>query len=398
MALKFNPFTGNFDNVNTKDTELEYTRDDGQKKNIDAASDTVAESINDIDDAIGALSSSPTNYTPADSSIVSNHLIGIDTELGNLSSTIQNFEWQKSVLSATILDPTPLTPSTEDRYLINGTGAGAWVGQDNNIAEWDGSTWIFTTPTTGMFVASDAEPTLLYCFGGASWSTKNFESTTASGFLSKIGFDIQLTNLNSSHVIIGSAGNVATSTDSSAVGDVQASSINGLEIKPDIIDNANINASAAIDLTKLASTTASRALVSNASGFIVASDITDTEISFLDGTTSNIQTQFTNLQADVNTKAVITDVFSVNSTSGTATLTANETYIVDTSGATATLTLPAPATDVFIRIKDNGNANTFNITVLTTGAETIDGQATDVIDSDYESINYVSDGTNWYKL
>ena len=398
MALKFNPFTGNFDNVNSKDTEIAYTRVDGSKKNIAAGSDLVSDALNDLDDAIGSLTSSPSNYSPADASIVGNHLSAIDVELGNLSSTIQNFEWQESVLSATVLDPTPLSPSTGDRYLINGVGAGAWSGQNNDIAEWDGAAWVFTTPTTGMFVASDAEPTLLYCFGGASWDTKNFESTTASGFLSKSGFDIQLTNLNSSHVIIGSAGNVATSTDSSAVGDVQASSVNGLEIKSNIIDNDNINSTAAIDLTKLAATTASRALTSNASGFIVPSAVTDTELSFVSGVTSSIQTQFNDLQTDVDSKAVISDVYSVNSTSGTASLLINETYIVDTSGSTATLTLPAPAVNVFVRIKDNGNSNTNNITVQTTGADTIDGQATDVIDSDFESVNYVSDGVGWYKL
>lgn len=391
MALKFNPFTGNFDNVNTKDVEIEYTRTDGSKKNIDAASDLVSDAINDVDDAIGSLTASPANYTPADSSIVGNHLSAIDTELGNLSSTIQNFEWQESVISATVLDPTPLTPSTGDRYLINGTGAGAWTGQDNNIAEWDGSAWQFTTPTTGMFVASDAEPTALYCFGGATWSVKNFESTTASGFLSKTGFDIQFTDLDSAHVVVGSAGNVATSTDTSSVGDIQASSTSGLEIKSNVITNDNVNSAAAIDLTKLASTTASRVLISNASGFIVPSSVTDTELSFVSGVTSSIQTQ-------LNAKAVITDVFSINTNSGTFTAAANETYIVNTSGASATVTLPAAATDVFVRIKDNGNANTNNITVQTPGAETIDGQASDVINSDYKSVNYVSDGTNWYKL
>lgn len=391
MALKFNPFIGNFDNVNTKDVEIEYTRPDGSKKNIDSSSDLVSDAINDVDDAIGSLTASPSNYTPANSSIVGNHLNAIDTELGNLSSTIQNFEWQESVLSATILDPTPITPSTGDRYLINGTGAGAWVGQNNNIAEWDGSAWQYTSPSTGMFVASDAEPTALYCFGGSSWSVKNFESTTASGFLSKTGFDIQFTNLNSAHVVVGAAGNTATATDTSSVGDIQASSATGLEIKSNVITNDNVNSSAAIDLTKLASTTASRALVSNASGFIAPSTVTDTELSFVSGVTSSIQSQ-------LNSKAVITDVFSINSASGTATLAANETYIVNTSGASATLTLPAASTDIFVRIKDNGNANTNNITVQTPGAETIDGQATDVITSNYESVNYVSDGTNWYKL
>jgi len=391
MALKFNPFTGNFDNINTKDTEILYTRADGQKKNIDAASDTVAESINDLDDAIGSLTASPTNYTPTNSSILSDHLSGIDTELGILASTTQNFEWQSSVISATILDPTPLTPTTGDRYLINGTGAGAWTGQNNDIAEWNGSAWTFSTPTTGTFVASDAETDLLYQFGGSTWSAKNFESTTASGFLSKSGFDIQLTNLNSSHVIIGSAGNVATSIDTSSVGQIQATTTFGLTINNQAITNGNINDFAGIALTKLQALTAERALQTNASGFLATSSVTNTELSFVSGVTSSIQTQ-------LDAKAVITDVFSVNATSGTATLVVNETYIVNTSGAAATLTLPAPTINGFVRLKDNGNSNTNNITVLTAGAETIDGQASDVINSDYASVNYVSDGTNWYRM
>lgn len=398
MALKFNPFTGNFDNVNSKDTEIDYTRDDGSKKNIASGSDLVADAINDLDDAIGSLTSSPTNYSPADASIVGNHLSAIDTELGILASTTQNFEWQSSVISATILNPTPLSPSTGDRYLINGVGAGAWSGEDNNIAEWNGSVWTFTTPTTGTFVASDAETDLLYQFGGSAWSAKNFESTTASGFLSKTGFDVQLTNLNSSHVIIGSAGNVATSTDTSSVGQVQATSTSGLVIKNQAITNGNIDDFAAISPTKLSALTPERALRTNASGFLATSSVTNTEQGYLSGVTSSIQTQFNDLQTDVDTKAVIADIFSVNSTSGTASLLANETYIVDTSGGVASLTLPSPAINVFVRLKDNGNSNTNNITVATAGADTIDGQATDIIDSDYESVNYVSDGTNWYKI
>lgn len=391
MALKFNPFTGNFDNVNNKDVEIEYTRLDGSKKNIDAASDDVANAINDLDDAVGALTPTPTNYTPVDASIVSNHLNAIDAELGALASTTQNFEWQSSVISATILDPTPLTPSTGDRYLINGTGVGAWAGQDNNIAEWDGSAWQYTIPTTGTFVSSDAEPDRLYQFGGSSWSAKNFEATTASGFLSKSGFDIQFTNLNSANVVIGSAGNVATSVDTGSVGQIEASTTFGLTIKNQAITNGSVNDFAAIDLTKLAALTANRAVITNASGFLVDSPITSTELSHLSGASSNIQTQ-------LDDKAVKTDIFSINSNSGTFTATAQETYIVDTSGGAATITLPAAATDTFVRIKDNGNANTNNITVQTPGAETIDGQATDVITSDYEAVNYVSDGTNWYKL
>ena len=63
------------------------------------------------------------------------------------------------------------------------------------------------------------------------------------------------------------------------------------------IDNADIKASAAIAVSKLAATTASRALVSDASGFISAATTTSTEIGYVNGVSSAIQTQLDAKQA-----------------------------------------------------------------------------------------------------
>lgn len=60
------------------------------------------------------------------------------------------------------------------------------------------------------------------------------------------------------------------------------------------ITNVNIDAAAAIALTKLATVTANRALQSDGSGNISASSITATELGHLSGVTSNIQTQLDN--------------------------------------------------------------------------------------------------------
>lgn len=57
------------------------------------------------------------------------------------------------------------------------------------------------------------------------------------------------------------------------------------------IKNSNIKAAAAIALDKLAATTASRALVSDSSGFVSPATTTSTEIGYLNGVTSSIQTQ-----------------------------------------------------------------------------------------------------------
>lgn len=65
-----------------------------------------------------------------------------------------------------------------------------------------------------------------------------------------------------------------------------------------VILNADINASAAITLSKLAAMTASRAVVSDASGFLIPATTTSTEIGYLNGVTSAIQTQL-NLKAPI---------------------------------------------------------------------------------------------------
>lgn len=85
------------------------------------------------------------------------------------------------------------------------------------------------------------------------------------------------------------------------------------------------------------------------------------------------------------------------STSFTA--AAGKTYLVSTSGGAVTVTMPAAALNAFVRIKDSAGAvDTNAITINTPGAETIDGAASETIDSNYQSMTLVSDGTNWFKL
>lgn len=71
-------------------------------------------------------------------------------------------------------------------------------------------------------------------------------------------------------------------------------------------------------------------------------------------------------------------------------------YRVDTT-TTRTLTLPAVNQQLYLRIKDvTGSAAANNITINTPGAETIDGQASLLMTSDYMSLAIISDGTNYF--
>lgn len=69
------------------------------------------------------------------------------------------------------------------------------------------------------------------------------------------------------------------------------------------------------------------------------------------------------------------------------------------TGPITSITIPTAllvAGKEFTVVDGGGNANANNITVDTEGAETIIGQATRVLNIDYESVTFYSDGSNWF--
>jgi len=476
MAIKFNPLTGSFDVVvDTADdtkydnstsgltaadvqaaidevdgnldshldggankhdaTEIDYERADGSKKNIQAGSDEVEAALTDLDDAIGSLDASPSNYTPASPTIVASHLVGIDTALGSLTSTINNFGWHDPVLDKDLTAP-PVGPPIGARYLL-GTDTtasivtGAWAGHDGEMAEWDGSAWVFTSGSNGSFLNVADETNNLYLFGGTTWTAKDFEQTTASGFLSKSGFDIQLTNLSDGNLIVGNSSNVATSVNTASVGDIDADTVAGLTIKPLVIVDGDINGSAAIARTKLASGTANHVIINDGSG-VFSSEANlaisrggtgaGTALAGFDNlspltTKGDILTRngSNNIRIPVGSNGEVLTAdsaeaggvkwsaagqpFVVSSISTNTNAVSGTTYLVDTTAAVQ-VTLPTPAANAFVRIKDaTGGAEANSITVARSGSENIDGVAANVtIDSPYAAEIFVSDGTDWFIL
>lgn len=93
-----------------------------------------------------------------------------------VDSKIQGLDWQESVIDKDLSTP-PGTPSTGDRYIVAASATGDWTGQEEKIAEWDGSAWVFTTPDEGtavmvedenrVYLYDDAHPTGTWIvFGG----------------------------------------------------------------------------------------------------------------------------------------------------------------------------------------------------------------------------------------
>jgi len=91
-------------------------------------------------------------------------------------------------------------------------------------------------------------------------------------------------------VAIVSGAYIASVTDTTTIDLTLTGTALSADIVAGSITNTQINASAAIAVSKLAAVTASRVLVSDASGFVSASSVTTTTLGYLDAT-SSIQTQ-----------------------------------------------------------------------------------------------------------
>ena len=63
-------------------------------------------------------------------------------------------------------DP-PTTPNAGDKYIVGIAPTGDWIGHENEIAEWDGTAWTYTTPTRG-YIANVAGTR--YYFTGVTWT------------------------------------------------------------------------------------------------------------------------------------------------------------------------------------------------------------------------------------
>lgn len=208
------------------------------------------------------------------------------------------------------------------------------------------------------------------------------------------------------------------------------------------IVNSDISASAGIGTTKLEALTASRVAITNASGYLSAADTATypslTELSYVKGVTSAVQTQvdakvpksaFTAkgdlvIGSTANTyvtKSVGTDglflradssqaggvtwaspsgsALSVTTKTGSYTATTSDDVIL-ASGAAFTITLYAASgnSGKVLRIKKTDSSFSNIITIDGNSTETIDGAATTTLDTQYEEVTLVCDGSNWHVL
>lgn len=87
-------------------------------------------------------------------------------------------ETQPAVVKGPTNDPTALTPTAGDTYLVSNAGAvDVWTGQEGKLATFNGTSWTFTQPEHGSRVVADAptagQPAHVYSYdsGAGTWSS-----------------------------------------------------------------------------------------------------------------------------------------------------------------------------------------------------------------------------------
>ena len=86
---------------------------------------------------------------------------------------------QLHVASAGISAP-PVSPATGDRYIVAATATGDWLGQEDNIALWQGSDWSFTTPVAG-WQAHVLDQNATQVFDGSIWGGETLDLQNLDG-------------------------------------------------------------------------------------------------------------------------------------------------------------------------------------------------------------------------
>ena len=116
------------------------------------------------------------------------------------------------VLDKDLTSP-PGSPSEGDRYIVGSGATGDWSGHDNEIAEWNGSSWDFGPTLTEGLVVYVKDENDLYVYDGSSW-IKPYGEGAGAGDMLKSVYDTDDDGIvDKAESIDDGAGNSATAAE-----------------------------------------------------------------------------------------------------------------------------------------------------------------------------------------
>lgn len=188
-------------------------------------------------------------------------------------------------------------------------------------------------------------------------------------------------DVNNSAAIVYSKLNLSGSILNSDVNAAAGIVYSKLSLTNSIVD-ADINSAAAISLTKLNALTINRAIVSNGAGILSVSAVTSTELGYVSGVTSAIQTQLNGKEPTI-TATTSADYYRgdktfANFSAAVGAIVGTSSFKTNwTSGTTFTATHNLGSRDVRVELYDNTTFDTILVdTVVRTTINSVDLSAT----------------------
>lgn len=86
-----------------------------------------------------------------------------------------------TVRDTTVSDPTALSPTKGQKWIIATGASGAWATHDEEIAMWDGTAWLFSSPNEGWRFYSQLEDVFYRFDNLANWTIDRFIPTFGAG-------------------------------------------------------------------------------------------------------------------------------------------------------------------------------------------------------------------------
>lgn len=315
MSLKFNPTTGNLDLVLDKASEIKY---DNTSSGL--ASINVQDAVDEIEAQIAALPD-PIVYKGTWDASTNTPTLS-NTDVGSTG-----FLYQVNVAGTVDFGSGPISFEIGDKVVNNGTTWDKWDMTDA-VSSVNGQVGAVSLTTTDIPEGSNLyfNTERAQDAAGALATSSSKVSLTYDDAANTLTPDIVAGSLVDADIATGANINGSKLANTSVSLTTKVTGIlpvaNGGTNSNAVLNNNRIMQSSGGAIVEASAITANKALVSDANGIPVASTTTDTELGYVSGVTSAIQTQLNNKQP---LDATLTALAAYN-TNGLLTQTAANTF------------------------------------------------------------------------